>query len=457
MMLNEVMSIFIMVLVLGATIWFWRKDANATIVVTPFLLFAVSEIRINWYSPLIAVSKGWSPDYYSYLVIIASYISFLAAYILASKGVFQWRVGKVYNYRNIGSYKDMYAGYSGGVLLLASILTIAGLYLYNGLPPLTRVFIGMFDGASLDDVSYYLATSRRDITKGHYFGGEYRGQGIIRVLMQTGWMFVVIMSFAMYRYTRLVKWKVYAIASILPAIVFISGDGTRGGIANQIILAMVFASLIYALKIKHIIVGAVTLIGLLVVLTIIGPKYKYGGGNEAIITEVTMSVVERIFLGNGENTVHAIELVRDGVWEHRFGGVHVRNLISSMPGVQGGLPMAHDLYITMNPYSTGTTYNSATYIADLYVDFGVFGAIIGYSMLGFIIAMIQKYTFSLHPTPLTIVVASKIIYLAGSMPAIGLFGFMSRVFMIIIVIFIFLCLRMLLTGTVPTLSQLKMS
>src|SRR5690606_22695605 len=77
-----------------------------------------------------------------------------------------------------------------GVVGMALTLVASALVFYRGVPPSLLAVIGFASGGG-DHLAAFVSDQRFALTKGAYFGGSYRGQGIVSALQLTGWSLVL--------------------------------------------------------------------------------------------------------------------------------------------------------------------------------------------------------------------------------------------------------------------------
>ena len=91
----------------------------------------------------------------------------------------------------------------------------------------------------------------------------------------------------------------------------------------------------------------------------------------------------------------------------------------------------------LNKEST-TSFSSTTYLATLYVDFGLIGVLIGYLFIGSFIAFAEWLLYSNPKTPTRLVVAGLVGFYLGIMSLNGFIGFFSSFIVVLVVSLIFL-------------------
>lgn len=423
-MFSMLFSVFVLLI---AAIWFiiaWKRDSRHALIMTPFLVYVIREIQANWLAAWQAPALGLSSDHYAFNLLLTGFALFIIGYLLTSI-ISGSSAALPLGFRDRPIKGTDRWGLAVAIAIGSAVLIAAGLFLYRGIPPIGRALSDIVLGVGEDEVARYLHQSRVDITKSHYFGGAYRGQGLLRSLMRIGWAFIIMMAYSAYLATEKKAWKTVAFALMIPGVLFVGGDGTRASLVNQIVLGFVFISLIRPVRIRSAIYAFAGIIALGVVLSFIGPKMSLSSMRASSDSEVTvlkdasLTIIHRVFRTNGVNTVDLIERVRRGDWPMRWGRVHLRDFLASIPGVNPGPPLSYELYLARNPGARGTTYQSATWAADLMVDFGPVGLLMGYALMGVLIALAQSVMFRIPKTIISTPFLAVMIVSIGSIPIGG--------------------------------------
>ncbi|HET7553568.1 MAG TPA: hypothetical protein VFK04_19895 [Gemmatimonadaceae bacterium] len=207
--------------------------------------------------------------------------------------------------------------------------------------------------------------------------------------------------------------------------VFVAGEGTRAPFLFSIVFLVVLVSITKPLKYGTVLGAALIFVGLMIVLSLLSPKLHWAMGQEDALSLIGERITDRIVYGNGTNTVAIVDLVRDGRWDYRHGEVHLQQLLNAIPGVQSGVPLGNQLYQEFNPRSNATTYATATYFGDVFLDFGPFGIVVTYVLLGAFIACMQRWLFMLPRTVLNLPAVAYVIFTIGFIPLIGIVGVLA--------------------------------
>lgn len=104
--------------------------------------------------------------------------------------------------------------YFMSVLISILFLIALGLYYYQGIPALGTVSLSLLIGdIDINELGALMSEQRFQLTKSHWFGGEYRGQGVINITQRIGWRFVFAVSLIMYLTIKSKKWLFLCVLS----------------------------------------------------------------------------------------------------------------------------------------------------------------------------------------------------------------------------------------------------
>jgi len=413
--------------------YLWIVDSRGTWVITPFLFFATYEIITLWPSTIYAYYTGLSWDAYPILVAGLGFACFLGGFTL-----FRWlRLGQS---RSPKAFLALslevplsQTRYLIGITLTAIVLLGMGLYLYQGIPPFIKFILGLIPEATTD----FVRESRKLFTKSHFFGGEYRGQGLIRSFMGVGWPFLLSVSIAIYCKTKKKVWTLVSLILLLLSFIFIAGDGTRSPFIFAMTYVLIVISMIRQLKIRHLILVVVSLFLITIGLSLASGKIIIGVKEQGITFAIN-KVLKRVALGNGINSVYVIEFIHSGMLDYRHGEVHWQKVIASLPGVRSGeVPFSHELGILRHAKGK-TTFASTTYLGVIYADFGLVGVMIVYMMIGCMLGLIQLILYSGRKTPVQLALVGFATFYLGKMSLNGFVGFTSSYVVVLAVCLIFI-------------------
>lgn len=256
---------------------------------------------------------------------------------------------------------------------------VCGTLFYGGVPALLK--------ALLNSQLLEMSSLRSDLTKGHYFGGAYSGQGLTKTVMEVCFYLALTVSLA----TALTRKRFVLPCVLIGTIsaVYLAGSGTRWPLVLGAIMAfMVYAQLIQ-IKAKSLALSALFMFVLLFALTSLGSRYDKTGN---ILVEVPTAIWERFEYSEGFNTALTLQLIADGRLDHGLGKEHVTQVVNALPGTAGDFPLARQLYLLNNlfPAKEKTTYFSLSYLGILFYDFAVLGALFGFALIGFSLILFDK-------------------------------------------------------------------
>lgn len=398
-------------------VFVWHIESRNALIFTPFMVLMINElIRVMpgfVYSSFLNIT-----DLYPLIVFFVAYVMLIAGFLF-SIGYLKYRSFSLRrfvaeSFRKIDNKKLFFPIFSLTILLI-----VAGLFLYQGLPSLVDAFAGLFKGDNIREIASYVGASRKYITKAHIFGGEYRGQGIIRSLNSHWWPFITSLALIIYWITKRKRWLVLSLVMFFLSFIFIAGDGTRGNFIKTIILYTILYSYIRKLNWRFMIWGFVGIVLLAILMSLYSPKMGYMIGQEKFLTSAITKIMNRIFIGNSMNDVYAIEYFRDKTIEYRFGALHMRDLEAAIPGTGGGEPFSYELYLLLNSKGNTTTYESGTYITTAFIDFGIIGVVFIYFFIGIMVGICQKVIFRFRKDPLSIVMVASLSFYFGDIVITG--------------------------------------
>ena len=368
----------------------WKlENCYHSIVFTPFLIFCTHEMINVLPGFIYAISIGLSKDLYALLMFCSGFISFLLGFIVSLRNV-------RHSASSISEYRDREVDYGSVmrlrscIIFFAPMLILIGLYSYKGLPPVTTALAGLLMGGRGDSLILGIGESREFITKSHYFGGEYRGQGVFRVLMQTAWPIVVLMAYLSYRKMRDRSSLIALILVAFAAVVFISGDGTRSHVVSMLTMFFVLYSLVERVRLRTIGFAFIGIVIVGIAVSLYSPKMYFLLNDESFLSKSVGGIIHRILILNALDSVYAIEYARDGALDYPFANLHVRDFLNAIPGVHIGPPFENELNAFIEPYRASTTYATTTYIGIVYVDFSGFGVVVVYFLVGLMLGNLQK-------------------------------------------------------------------
>jgi len=394
-------------------IYVWRLEGSGKIVFTPFVVLMINEF-FRVMPAYVWMPLEWLSDSYPILVFFCGYVALVSGFFLSLNMVgYAPKMPQEFKRQSItlGNEKIYFIA----IILIGLLLCACGIYLYRGLPSVVEAFKAIISGDDISDVALAIRQDRIAITKGHYFGAQYRGQGVFRVLMFSGWPFLVGTALAIYLKKGRKLWLIMTIVLVSLSFLFVAGDGTRGNFLKTLIIYIILYSYVRRITVRFILGTSGVFFLFFLITSIYSPKMAHLVGREDFLYEAVEKIVQRITIGNSINDIYAIELIRSGVIDYHMGAVHFRDLKAAFPGIGGGLPFSHELYMILNPFSKNTTYQTGTYISKVFVDFGIIGVGLIYLLLGFILGVAQKWIFAVEKTVLNLVLVSFLTFTIGSL------------------------------------------
>lgn len=433
----KLLGYLLLILSLLITFIIYKILLKRRIYVTPFIIFASINLG-GIYTSIYAVDNYFVDNYKALFVYFSITLSFSLVYYFTTKHIAPVK-NNITNYSNIdfvdtSSY--LKHKYYHVYLLVFSLMIIIGIYQYNGFPPLISVISDLFDGGISQNSILSYKSDRLLLTKAHYFGGEYRGQGLFRTVIKFGWTYLLVFSYSVYFNSRNKKWLLLFLIAMFGSIAFVAGDGTRAPITRVFLTLLIAMTMLNKIPLRKIIKISFIILALLISLSMVSSKlYHIANSGEGLIYSAFESILLRILTGNQINDVIAIDYFDRGLIQHYFGQQHVIQLINSLPGVS-----SYDSFsLTLaNIYNTGsnTTYMSPTYLAVAYADFGFIGSVIIYGLLGFFIGMSEKVIFSLPKNSINFTIGSILLLELGFMALSGLIKLIPSLIVIFIIYFL---------------------
>jgi hypothetical protein len=425
----------------------WRIESKWKIVFTPFMFLIYWQFVRILPAFFVADHYGMASDLQPLMVAVAAYISMIAGFVCAyfAKPVSPNYVLKfnILNTENYSVKSDRFN--TGAVLLLSFFLILLGLWFYQGLPATISSVLGLF-GSAGDDLARLVTQQRLELTKGAYFGGAYRGQGLIRSIMEFGWTFVCCYMAVFAAKSRTKKVWILFFLTIFLTWLFVAGDGTRGPFLYLLIVVLAANSMYKSLSLRFVMIVALMIFFFGIFLSLYSAKMYniLADPSRSFWMESITKITNRIFLGNALNDVQIIELVNSGEWDVRFGLAHIRNFITSIPGVTYGKPISYELFTYLNPESHRATFSSGTYLSVIYVDFSWYGVVFIYYMVGIFVGIVQKLIFTSKPSLFAISIAAVISSYSTRVMSSGFSGVISNFVVGIFLLLIFLFFRKIL-------------
>ncbi len=441
-MLLIIIKIVIFLAITGGFVLAWRIESGWKIILTPFLFVAYFEFfriippffvadiyaGIDTLLPILVASLA-----YGSLIVGFLLTNYLRGGRRSTASAFSVNVQPHLQFSKEGDRR---------ILLLVLFLSLVGLIFYGGLPSPVQAVYHMVTGAS--DSAGMVSQQRFLLTKGAYFGGEYRGQGLNAAIQFAGWM--LVLSYMVIRWEQFRSRKSFflLVASVLLSWMFVAGDGTRGQFLNLLIIGVAAYSLRRPLKPRAVLVVVAAAFVIAAALSLYSNKSaQVFSGDSAVLANAATKIGERIFLSNGISDVYVIDLVQKGYFDLRLGANHYRDFLAALPFVQAPPPLSYEVYLAFNPQGKGTTFLSGTYISAAYIDFGVIGIPILFFLAGATIGYFEYRLFRASPRPWDLCVRMVSATLAANIVSVGFIGFFANLAVLLVLAFL-----MRVTGSV---------
>lgn len=312
---------------------------------------------------------------------------------------------------------DPAIAFTGLVMLLT--LTAAGLFYYQGVPPLLDAF--SFDD-SLSQGAATMREQRKAISKGHFFGEAYRGQGIALVAMALGfpWLGALVITNAGWRR----KWWTAALVVVTAfAFIFLAGGGIRSRFVEMLVVLFIAATAGKMLTLRKIAGLSAAVVLVTVGLSVVTGKVELSGGAVATTVNGLEKVAHRIAFGNGSNNITVIELVRREVIPMGMGRLHLDKLANAVPGIQRA-PFAQEIAEIVS-FREGqiTTFASMTGLGFGYAEGGIPGSVALYLVAGIGIGLFERWMFTLRKNALNLATIAVTTLLAGKLSFLNMISF----------------------------------
>jgi len=325
-------------------------------------------------------------------------------------------------------------GQNGALYAIVVLGLVAMLALYGGLPPgMVALVISLSDGDLLT-AARELSGLRAELSKSHYFGGNYSGQGIFILLNEISWQIGLVMC-VLNRFAKtsnkLPLWLFLLI--FIFGLFSLFGASTKGPAAWGLVAVFIGVTHLRRVKIKLIIRATIAVFGFVFLLVMLQPN-RYDE-TQGVIAAVGAAMAKRVFLSNGNNTYELITRVHEGEISMRYGLEHLTQFLNALPGVQYAVPFANDLFFIINPgfNLSKTTFATYSYMGSMFLDFGLIGIVLISFITGLIVQLIYRLCLSSARTTLNIAFTSVLTLHLGKVVNGGLIslGALSVVLLLI--------------------------
>lgn len=430
-------KILILLVVAGTFFAVWRLESGWRIILTPFLFLSYFEL-VRVLPPFFLADIYSETD--SVLPLLAAALAFVAVVMgfLTSYGYYRAKRRDTSRFSvAVVPRLEVARGEKMGVLVVVILLLASGFMLYGGVPPVGRAVVGLLSGDG-GVAANFVSDQRYELTKAAYFGGDYRGQGALRVLQRIGWTMVMGYAMLLWVDRRTLKRSMWFAASVLCAWIFVAGDGTRGPFLNAMLIVLAMYSLRMPLKVRTVAIVFCAGTAVAILLSLYSNKMynllDQAQGN--FIQDAVSKVITRIFLANGMNDVRVMDMVNSGELPLRWGAAHFREFASAIPGIEYGVPLSYELFQILNPASQGAVFYSGTYLSIAYIDFGWYGLPPLFFVAGLVIGYMQRVLFQSARSPWRFSVVATIAFLTVTILRSGFDGFAVQLLVVGVVYFI---------------------
>lgn len=328
---------------------------------------------------------------------------------------------------------------------LIGLLVVLGLIFYRGLPDTYHSLMSILRG-NFGDLLRDVQQSRLDLTKGAYFGGEWRGQGIMTTIQEVGWSLLIAHASTVLALRGGLRSYVWLIFIVLGAWLFVAGTGTRAPFALTLVAGLVAYSLVRPVSVRGALIFFFILILALIAQTMYTHRFEDILTGDASWYEAFERIFDRLMYGNGANDVLAMEAKAMGLFTEPVGHWHLRNFVAAIPGVQGGPPMAFRLTELFG--GGATTFRSGTYLSTIYVDFGLIGIPIVFAMIGATFRLFENSTLPPSPHPWSIAIIATTTLLTTKLITGGFQALLSNM-VILAALLVFHAVVLVLMSVLP--------
>ena len=291
------------------------------------------------------------------------------------------------NRRNVNTTttKSKNVFHEQGLFVFFLIMIFIGTFRYQGLPPVITSYSTLLRGGYSYEDAVKLTQDRKTISKAHYFGGSYRGQGLTKALQMSGWPLLCTTALVIYLRTKKRRDMFLFLFFLFFGIMYLSGDGTR----LPPLILLITCVITYLQRREVSLVKASKYFLLLIMFLMFHSalsvkQYKLfadGITVSALLTSIN-SILDRMFLANAWCDMLAINYIDNGLIPLQSGMLHLHQLLNALPGVSVKYPSFSYMLGQVTEASSSTSYYSTTYLGIAYADFGFIGAIIAYFIVG---------------------------------------------------------------------------
>lgn len=414
--LTTIIQLFLVVWLLVV----WKVDSNARVVFTPFAVFVLADMVFSWNYWLLFQELDVHVSYSAVFISMAAVFCVGLGYVLSAeyeRTVFSRPYPRIQLSAFLDAPLRLYENrfvYPAikGVLLIVGIS--AGIAYFRGVPPTTGALIKLLSGSELVEAQQMLSSGRRELTKSYVFGGQYRGQGVLKSILFASWTYGLSLSLIIALQRRRWRRLMMVLIFFAGAVYSIGGTGERSRILWSLVVAIIAVSYVIRFDLKRLTSAGLFLGLMLVLLTFMMPRYDIGKSKSELFYNLSSSIAHRIFSGDKINNVRIMNLIDTGYLDFAYGKEHLDIIDNVLPGVPSPL-LAHRIAELLKGKTT--TYASGTYLGTVYFDFGVFGVLLVYLMLGIFIHQVFRRVLMIVKRPENLVLIAFTGYALGNMSA----------------------------------------
>jgi len=418
-----ILALILIFLACGVLFIFVAQQTTRAPMLTPFLAFGIAEMIATWGSALVEAHA--TDDISAALLTAGCFVVFIIAFVVAS-AILRLRRNEAKAFRDaqIGG-ESTTRRYGWALWTMAGILIALGTFLYRGLPPILNSLDAVLSPGDNPEDVLRINETRRDLTKGYVFGeAEYRGQGVLRIVLSRGWGYLAIFSIAAYllrgsrsrRASLRLPWQPIAIT--LMGMIYVGGTGVRAPIVIHIVAVIIGLSMMVRFSMRSLAGGASVIALVIFVVAPLGGETESRGTAQ----DRASNAAQRVFLGNGSNNILIMQAIENGAITQGWGRLHVEQLQAALPGVSGNAPFSNRLSQMRGGKRAETSYASPTYFGVLYADFGAIGTLAGYGLIGVFVAYAQRWLFRRKKDVPNLALVGSIIVVLSQLSVSGFSG-----------------------------------
>jgi oligosaccharide repeat unit polymerase len=399
----------------------WMHESGRRIVITPFILFVLVEIVFSWNYWLLFQKAELRVTPGAVVLSMAATASFLTGHLFltACEEIRTRGKGAAYRLKRYLERPTLAEPPAVRTVMLLCLLTIgiaAGLAFHRKTPPAVEGALALIQEGNLESAHTIVGTGRREVTKSHVFGNDYRGQGLFKSFTLISWAYGLTLSILLAVTEARRRWRCFVLIFFAGLCYFVAGSGERSHFIWALIVATTGLSFLVPMGLKKILVAGLVLVLFMVILTVLLPRYQLHDTRHRLIGKIVSSVADRIATGNKINNVRLMNLIEKGRFRRTYGSEHRDLFLNVLPGIHRP-PLGHRLGEALG--SKKTTYYSGTYLGTVYIDFGMVGVGVVYAVLGAFASMAFHRLLLLPKRLMNITFMALVIYKIGYMSISG--------------------------------------